>query len=172
MISASKQLRPMHQTTWPLGLDQDFDILHSLLHIKFGVSQNLAKFCFLSAPGIELQNWTSFLYIDVSELPILTARWLQAPSQFGVQKYRLEVFKKVAGSEMNLQASEVIQGTNDDHELSYKFDTFLSSGVYHFEVCIVSDNCTNGLCQVSKSPDVPVRKYNGLNYINVLLCHK
>jgi hypothetical protein len=111
--------------------------------------------------GTELQNWTSFLYVDISELPRLTAKWQQAPSRFGVQKYRLQVFRKREGSEMNLQASEVIQGTNEGHELSFNFDTFPSSGVYHFEVCILSDNCTSGVCQISRSPNVTVRKYIG-----------
>lgn len=110
-------------------------------------------------PGTKLQNWTSFLYTDESESPLLTAKWQQAPSHFGVQKYRLQVFRKVEGSEINLQASEVIQGTNEGHELSFNFDTFPASGVYHFEVCILSDNCTNGVCQISKSPDVTVRGF-------------
>jgi hypothetical protein len=127
---------------------------------------------FLSGPQTQLQNWSSLVYVDVSESPVLTAKWQQAPSHFGVQKYRVQVFNKVDGSEMNLQASEVIPGTNKDHELSYKFDGFRTSGDYHFEVCILSDNCTDSLCKVSKSPDVTVCKYNGLNYRNFVLCHK
>jgi hypothetical protein len=116
---------------------------------------------FFPEQGTELQNWTSFLYVDISELPLLTAKWQQAPSHLSVQKYRLQVFRKREGSEMNLQASEVIQGTNEGHELSFNFDTFPASGIYHFEVCILSDNCTNGVCQVSRSPDVTVSKYIG-----------
>lgn len=108
-----------------------------------------------------MQNWISFLYVDVSDLPLLTAKWQQAPSHFGVQKYRLQVFRKGEDSEINLQASEVVQGNTEGHELSFSFDTFPASGDYHFEVSILSDNCTNGVCQVSRSPDVPVRKYNG-----------
>jgi hypothetical protein len=106
-----------------------------------------------------LKNWTSFLYVDISELPLLTAKWQQAPLHFGVQKYRLQVFRKREETEMNMQASEVIQGTNEGHELSFTYDTFPASGVYYFEVCILSNNCTNGVCQVSRSPDVTVRKY-------------
>jgi hypothetical protein len=127
----------------------------------FFISFFLYIFYFFPEQGTKLQNWTSFLYIDESELPLLTAKWQQAPSHFGVQKYRLQVFREVEGSEINLQASEVIQGTNEGHELSFNFDTFPASGVYHFEVCVLSDNCTNGVCQISKSPDVTVRKYNG-----------
>jgi hypothetical protein len=130
------------------------------------------QFIFLSGPGIQLQNWTSFLYVDVSELPALTAKWQQAHSHFGVQKYKLEVFNKIESSGINLQASEVILGTDEDHELSYKFETFFTCGDYHIEVYILSDNCINGMCKVSRSPDITVRKYNGLSYGQFLLCHK
>lgn len=82
------------------------------------------------------------------------------PLRFGVQNYSLEMFRKLEGSEMNLLASEVVHGTDDDRELSYKFDDVLASGVYHFEVCVLNNTCTNGLCRVSRSPDIPVRKYN------------
>jgi hypothetical protein len=61
---------------------------------------------------------------------------------------------------MNLQASKLVHGTDDNRELSYDFDNVPVSGVYQFEVRVLSDNCTNGLCQVSRSPDIPVRKYN------------
>jgi len=100
------------------------------------------------------------LYVDTSEMPFLTARWQQVPLRFGVQNYRLEMFRKLEGSEMNLLASEVVHGTNDNRELSYKFDSILASGVYHFEVRVLNNTCTNGLCQVSRSPDIHVRKYN------------
>jgi hypothetical protein len=119
-----------------------------------------------------LQNWSSLLYVDISESPVLTAKWQQAPSRFGIQKYRVQVFNKVEGSEMNLQASEVIPGTSMDRELSYKFDTFHVPGDYHFEVCILSDSCADGLCKISKSPDVTVRKYSGLNFRHYVLCCK
>lgn len=119
-----------------------------------------SEICFLSELSTPLQNWTSLLYVDTSELPFLTARWQQAPSRFGVQNYSLEVFRKVEGAEMKLQASEVVHGTDDNRELSYKFDSVPASGVYHFEVCVLSNNCTNGRCRVSGSPDIPVRKYN------------
>ena len=61
---------------------------------------------------------------------------------------------------MNVLASEVVHGTDDNRELSYKFDSVLASGVYHFEVRVLNNTCTNGLCKVSRSPDIPVRKYN------------
>ena len=115
---------------------------------------------FLSEPRTTLQNWTSFLYVDTSDLPFLTVRWQQVPLRFGVQNYSLEMFRKVEGSEMNLMASEVVHGTDDNRELSYKFDNILASGVYHFEVRVLSNTCTNGRCQVSRSPDIPVRKYD------------
>jgi len=117
-------------------------------------------FFFLSEPNTTLQNRTSFLYVDTSELPVLTARWQQVPLRFGVQNYSLKMFRKLEGSEVNLLASAVVHGTDDNRELSYKFDDVLASGVYHFEVRVLNNTCTNGLCQVSRSPDIPVRKYN------------
>lgn len=72
---------------------------------------------------------------------------------------------------MSLQASEVVRGTADDRELSYKFDSFPACGVYHFEVRILSDSCTNGLCKVSRSPDIPVRKYN-IKVMELNVCHE
>ncbi|XP_021922257.1 uncharacterized protein LOC110831033 isoform X2 [Zootermopsis nevadensis] len=110
------------------------------------------------APRTELKNWSPFLYVDVSESPVFIAKWQQAPSHFGVQNYRVQVFSKVESSEMNLQASEVIPGANENHELSYKFDAF-HSGDYHFEVCILSNNCTDGLCKIAKSPYITVRTF-------------
>jgi len=82
------------------------------------------------------------------------------PLCFGVQNYSVEMFRKSEGSEMNLLASEVVHGTDDNRELSYNFDNVLASGVCHFEVRVLNNACTNGLCQVSRSPDIPVRKYN------------
>lgn len=82
------------------------------------------------------------------------------PLHFGVQNYSLEMFRKLEGSEMNLLTSEVVHGTVDNRELSYKFDNFLAPGFYYFEVRVLSNTCTNGLCQVSRSPDIHVRKYN------------
>lgn len=119
-------------------------------------------------PSTTLQNWTSFLYIDTSESPFLTARWQQVPLRFGVQNYSLKMFRKLEGSEMNLQASAVVRGTDDNRELSYKFDDVLASGVYHFEVRVLNNTCTNGLCQVSRSPDVHVRDFGSKTLIFVI----
>jgi hypothetical protein len=82
------------------------------------------------------------------------------PLRFGVQNYRLEMFGKLEGSEMKLLASEVVHGTDDNRELSYKFYSVLAYDVYHFEVRMLNNTCTNGLCQISWSSYVPVRKYN------------
>jgi len=88
-------------------------------------------------PSTTLQNWTSFLYVDTSDLPFLRVRWQQVPLRFGVQNYSVEMFRKSEGSEMNLLASEVVHGTDDNRELSYNFDNVLASGVCHFEVTLV-----------------------------------
>lgn len=61
---------------------------------------------------------------------------------------------------MNLQASEVVHGTNDNRELIYKFDKILASGFHYVEVRVLSTTCTNDLCPVSRSLDILLRKYN------------
>jgi hypothetical protein len=114
----------------------------------------------LSESSTPLQNWTSFLYVDTSERPFLTARWQQVPVRFGVQNYSVELFRKLEGSKMNLQASEVVHGTNDNRELIYKFDKILASGFHYVEVRVLSTTCTNDLCPVSRSLDILLRKYN------------
>jgi len=141
------------------SINSECEFFYSLCFIKSVTTLEMIFF-FLSEPSTTLQNWTSFLYVDTSESPFLTARWQQVPLRFGVQNYSLKMFGKLEGSEMNLQASAVVRGTDDNRELSYKFDDVLASGVYHFEVRVLNNTCTNDLCQVSRSPDIPVRKYN------------
>jgi hypothetical protein len=136
--------------------------------VKFFTAYFFYKICyhsgngifFLSEPSTTLQNWALFLYVDTSELPFLTARWQQVPVHFGVQNYSVKLFGKLDGSEMSFQASEVVHGTNDNRELSYKFNKVPASGIYHVEVRVLSNTCPNGLCQVSRSSDILVRKYN------------
>ncbi|XP_021922250.1 uncharacterized protein LOC110831030 isoform X3 [Zootermopsis nevadensis] len=98
-----------------------------------------------------LSQWSPFLYVDVSDLPSLTVRWLQAPKSFGVQKYELKVHDND-----ELKETKVFIGTEQE-EMSYTYSEYiLASGKYKFEVRILNDYCENGACPVSESPVIIV----------------
>lgn len=106
----------------------------------------------------DLSQWSPFLYVDVSESPTLTVRWLQAPKTFGVQKYELKVYDRD-----ELKETEVFIGTGEE-EVSYTYSEYFSTnGQYKFEVRILNDYCKNGTCPASESPVIIVGKYDGHN---------
>jgi hypothetical protein len=81
-------------------------------------------------------------------------RWQQAPPNFGVRKYALKVYDR-----NELKESKVVNST-DEEELSYKYSEYFPTyGEYRFEVHILHDSCNNGICPVSRSPEIVVGKY-------------
>lgn len=103
----------------------------------------------------DLMQWTPFLYVDVSESPSLTARWLQAPQSFGVTKYELKVYGRD-----ELKETKVFSSTNEE-ELSYMYsDNFPMYGEYRFEVRLHNDSCKNCTYLKSESPVINVGKYS------------
>lgn len=102
----------------------------------------------------DLTQWTSFQYVDVSESPALTVRWLQAPQSFGITKYELKVYDRD-----ELKETKVFSSTNEE-ELSYTYsEYFPTHGEYRFEVRLRNDSCRNCTYLVSKSPVINVGKY-------------
>jgi hypothetical protein len=106
----------------------------------------------------DLSQWSPFLYVDVSESPTVTVRWLQAPKSFGIQKYELKVFDRD-----ELKETKVFNGTEQE-EMSYTYSEYFSAhSEYKFEVRILNGYCKNGACPVSESPVIIVGKYSGHN---------
>lgn len=99
----------------------------------------------------DLTQWTPFLYVDVSESPSLTVRWLQAPQSFGVTKYELKVYGRD-----ELKETKVFSSTNEE-ELSYTYsENFPMYGEYRFEVRLHNDSCENCTYLKSESPVINV----------------
>jgi hypothetical protein len=112
----------------------------------------------------DLSHWTPFLYVDVSESPTLTVRWLQAPQSFGIQKYELEVYDKD-----ELKETKVFSSTNEE-ELSYVYsEPFPTHGEYKFKVHVLHESCENGTCPFSESPILLVGKCNGQSWMFSIL---
>jgi hypothetical protein len=103
----------------------------------------------------DLTQWTPFLYVDVSESPALTVKWLQAPQSFGVTKYELKVYGRD-----ELKETKVFSSTNEE-ELSCTYsDDFPMYGEYRFEVRLHNDSCENCTYLKSESPVINVGKYS------------
>jgi hypothetical protein len=101
----------------------------------------------------DLTHWTPFLYVDVSESPALTVRWLQAPQSFGISKYELKVYDRD-----ELKETKVFSSTNEE-ELSYTYSEYLPKyGEYRFEVRLRNDSCKNCTYLASESPVINVGK--------------
>lgn len=99
----------------------------------------------------DLTQWTPFLYVDVSESPALTVRWLQAPQNFGISKYELKVYDKD-----ELKETKVFSSTNEE-ELSYTYSEYFPKyGEYKFEVRLHNDSCKNCTYRSSESPVINV----------------
>jgi len=102
----------------------------------------------------DLTEWIPFIYVDVSESPALTVRWLQAPPSFGITKYELKVYGRD-----ELKETKVFSSTNEE-ELSYTYsEYFLMYGEYRFEVRLHNDSCKNCTYLKSESPVINVGKY-------------
>jgi hypothetical protein len=103
-----------------------------------------------------LIEWTPFLYVDVSESPALTVRWLQAPRSFGIPKYELKVYDKD-----ELKRTKEFIATEEEEELSYRYrEYFPTYGEYRFEVRLLNDSCRNWPYLTSQSPVIVVGKYS------------
>ncbi|XP_069700697.1 uncharacterized protein [Periplaneta americana] len=141
----------------PFTFEYRAEDLHHVEYRQYEIMLPLYKY---TAPDTSLQNWTSLMYVDISELPVFVVRWQQAPQRFGVLDYRIQVFHSMDGADEQLEASETVRGTADDTmQLSYAFNSFPSSGQFYFEVCILSDRCADGVCRVSRSPNIIVHSF-------------
>ncbi|KAJ9588294.1 hypothetical protein L9F63_018346, partial [Diploptera punctata] len=103
---------------------------------------------------IGIEDWIPFIYVDVTEVPVLTARWQRAPSHMSVRSYRIRVFKDGASVESSIWRGPF----EEEHEQLYIYDTNNVSGIYHFEVTVEGDYkyCDAGLCRTARSPDIIV----------------
>jgi hypothetical protein len=103
----------------------------------------------------DLTQWTPFLYVDVSESPALTVRWLQAPQRFGVTKYELKVYDRD-----ELKETKVFSNTYEE-DLSYTYsEHFPTYGEYRFVVRLYNDSCENCTYFAYESPVINVGKYS------------
>lgn len=103
----------------------------------------------------DLTQWIPFQYVDVSESPALTVRWLQAPQSFGITKYELKVYDRD-----ELKETKVFSSTFEE-ELSYTYsENFPTYGEYRFVVRLYNDSCKNCTYLASESPVIIVGKYS------------
>jgi hypothetical protein len=109
-----------------------------------------------SEDSASLQEYTPFLYVDITDSPKLTARWQQAP--FPDLKYQVEIYQVEERSEKALVHSAVVDGTDNEEELSYSYNGIPMSGRYHVEIRVLSNKCDKGKCNVSVSPDLEIGK--------------
>lgn len=122
---------------------------HCLEDLKF-------PFLFLLYLGrfTRIQDWIPFLYVDVSELPLMTAKWQHAPPWIDALKYNVAVY-----SNNELRENETYEGPFPmASELHYLFYPNSVPGTYHFELAIISNSCDSNICHISRSPDIVVGK--------------
>lgn len=130
-------------------------IYRPLPHLKQSAEQNFFFF-FLLERFTSIQDWTPFLYVDVSELPVLIAKWQHAPVWIDAWKYNVAVYNN----------NELIENVTYEgpfpvtSELHYVFYSDSVPGRYHFELSIVSNSCDSNICHVSRSPNIVVGKYS------------
>ncbi|PSN52104.1 hypothetical protein C0J52_04337 [Blattella germanica] len=102
---------------------------------------------------VKIQNWIPFMYVDISEMPVLTARWEHFSSAYSYIRYHIRVFKDGILAESVIRRRPFV-----DLEIAYVYDTKNSTGIYHFEVTVESDyvSCYNSQCRTAISPAIIV----------------
>ncbi|KAJ9593845.1 hypothetical protein L9F63_027513, partial [Diploptera punctata] len=97
-----------------------------------------------------MEEWFPFLYVDKTELPVITARWHQTPISLEI---RPNYVVRIIDKDIEL-ASQQVDGThwnssNDELSYNYTFGMFPKHGHYKVELKVL---CNLKNCKTVESP--------------------
>ncbi|XP_036142679.1 uncharacterized protein LOC105840082 isoform X2 [Monomorium pharaonis] len=103
--------------------------------------------------GIQVETFTPFIYIDVSDPPILALHVQPLPSTYNVTKYKAWLIRNDTGS--TIVSTTVLANGNDGHVIRHNFS--VPEGVYRVRVAALHPDCGEDGCANSTSPYIHIK---------------
>lgn len=102
--------------------------------------------------GIQVEIFTPFIYIDVSDLSHLALYVQPLPPRYNVTKYKVWLINNDTQSTVSIT---IISANNNNEHLRYNFSA--PDGVYYIKVAALHSKCSEHGCANSTSPYINIK---------------